>query len=70
MIEDLSDVALLRLNQIVGDKKRGIPPMLPLSRSTWLQGVKDGRFPRPVHIGKRCVAWKKSDITKLIEGFK
>lgn len=38
----------------------------PVSRSSWLQGVKDGRYPKPVKIGARAVAWKSSDIAALI----
>ena len=26
--------------------------------------MKEGRFPRPVRIGKRAVAWRRSDVTK------
>lgn len=38
----------------------------PVSRSSWLQGVKEGRHPAPVKIGARAVAWKSSDIAALI----
>jgi len=65
--QHLSEASLLRLPQIVGDKKRGIPPLVPVSRSTWWAGVKDGRFPKPVRIGERCVAWRARDIEALIE---
>lgn len=63
----LYESSLLRLPQIVGDKKRGIPPLFPVSRSTWWAGVKSGRFPQPVRIGVRCVAWRAKDIEALIE---
>ena len=38
----------------------------PISRSGWYQGVKDGRFPAPVRLGPRSVAWRTSDIQSLI----
>ncbi|MFZ2388451.1 MAG: AlpA family phage regulatory protein [Polaromonas sp.] len=38
----------------------------PVSRSKFLQGVKDGIYPKPVTITPRCVAWKSSSITALI----
>ena len=41
----------------------------PVSRSKWLQGVKDGIYPAPVTITPRCVAWKNSAITALIASF-
>lgn len=57
---------LLRLTQIVGDRKRGIDPIYPVSRSTWWAGVKDGRFPQPVRLSERTVAWKATEIAALI----
>jgi predicted DNA-binding transcriptional regulator AlpA len=40
---------------------------IPVSKSTWWQGVKDGRFPRPVKLGKRVTVWRVEDIRRLIE---
>jgi len=56
----------LRLWQIVGGK--GCPAIIPVSRSNWLQGVKEGRFPRAYKLGMRTTAWKIIDIRKLIDG--
>lgn len=39
-----------------------------MSRSGWLQGVKDGRYPAPVRLSPRRVAWRQSDITAFING--
>lgn len=39
-----------------------------MSRSGWLQGVKDGRYPAPVRLSPRRVAWRESDITSFING--
>lgn len=39
----------------------------PIGKSTWWQGVKDGRFPKPVKLGKRTTAWRVGDINALIE---
>lgn len=55
-----------RLWQIVGDKKRNIPAVLPISRSTFLSRVKDGTYPQPVKLGERSVAWRVEDIRALI----
>jgi prophage regulatory protein len=35
------------LKQIIGDKTTNIPAIIPVSKSTWWDGVKTGRFPRP-----------------------
>lgn len=61
---------LIRLSQIVGDSKADppIPPLIPVSRSTWWAGVKSGRYPCPVyHLGPRITAWRVKDIRKLID---
>lgn len=41
---------------------------ITMSRSGWLQGVKDGRYPAPVRLSPRRVAWRESDITSFING--
>lgn len=53
---------LLRLNAILGPAGP-----IPVSRSTWWQGVKDGRFPRPIKLGPRITVWRAEDIAALIE---
>lgn len=40
---------------------------IPISKSTWWAGVKDGRFPKPVKLGPRITAWRVEDIRQLIE---
>ncbi len=63
----LSEKSLLRLHQIVGDRRKGIEPIIPVSRSTWWAGCKSGRFPKPVHLSKRITAWRVDDIRRLID---
>jgi hypothetical protein len=63
----LPETGFLRLCQIVGDKKTNTPPIIPISRSSWLNGVKSGKFPQPVRtLGERTTAWKVEDILALI----
>lgn len=57
----------LRDIQIVGDKKSGIPPILPIGRSTWWKGVREGRYPKPVKLGPRMTLWRAADIRRLLE---
>jgi len=40
--------------------------LVPVSRATWYVGVKDGRYPAPIKIGARAVAWLLIDIEALI----
>jgi prophage regulatory protein len=57
----LSDAALLRLPQVL--------QLIPVGKSTWWNGIKAGKFPKPVRFGPRSVAWRASDIKALIERF-
>jgi predicted DNA-binding transcriptional regulator AlpA len=41
--------------------------LIPVSRSTWWEGVKSGRFPKPVKLGPRTTAWTSASIRALIE---
>lgn len=40
--------------------------LYPVSRAGWYQGVKDGRYPAPVKLGVRSVAWRRTDVERLI----
>lgn len=42
------------------------PAVIPLSPSVWWEGVKSGRFPKPVKIGARATAWRVEDIRALL----
>jgi predicted DNA-binding transcriptional regulator AlpA len=59
-----------RLKQIIGDPHAypPVPAIIPVSKSTWWQGVKTGRFPAPVKFGPRITVWRAEDIRALIEG--
>jgi prophage regulatory protein len=65
----LPETGFLRLPQIIGDAKADppIPAIIPVSRSTWLEGVKSGRYPRPSKLGPRIVAWDARSIRELID---
>ncbi len=53
------DFGFLRLPEVL---KR-----IPVSKSTWWAGVKEGKFPQPVKLSPRCTAWRVSDIRALAE---
>jgi hypothetical protein len=55
----------LRIWDIVGDKKRGITPILPISKSAWWAGIRKGMYPKGVKISERCTAWRESDIRAI-----
>jgi prophage regulatory protein len=41
---------------------------IPVSKSTWRAGIKNGRYPKPVKLGPRITAWRVEDIRALIAG--
>jgi prophage regulatory protein len=65
----LPEAGFLRIWQIIGNPKAvpPIPALLPVGRTTFLNGVKSGKFPQPVKLGARSVAWRVSDIRALID---
>ena len=66
----LPETGFLRLNQIIGNPKAEppIPAVIPVSKSTWWEGVKSGRYPKPVKsLGLRITAWRVEDIRALIK---
>ncbi|MCZ8261154.1 MAG: AlpA family phage regulatory protein [Beijerinckiaceae bacterium] len=58
---ELPNTGYLRLRDII----RPYGP-IPVGKSTWWSGVKDGRFPRPVKLGARLTVWRVDDIRRLI----
>lgn len=66
----LPEIGLLRLRQIIGNPKADppIPPIIPVSKSTWKDGCKDGRFPSPIKLAPGIVCWRVEDIRAFING--
>lgn len=67
-MNQLPETGFLREKQILGDPK-AIPPVLPIipvSHTTWWNGVRDKRFPQPIKLGPRTTAWRVEDIRALI----
>jgi prophage regulatory protein len=64
----IPETGFLRLPQIIGNKA-DIPPLIPVSKSTWWNGIKTGRYPRPVKLGQRITAWRAEGIRALIDSF-
>ncbi|MGZ4958713.1 MAG: helix-turn-helix transcriptional regulator [Methylomonas sp.] len=64
----LPETGFLRLKQIVGDPKAEppIPAILPISRTSFLNGVKSGKYPKSIKLGERTTAWRVEDIRELI----
>lgn len=54
-----SSFALLKLSQVLAH--------MQVSRSTWLEGVRTGRYPPPVQLSPRRVAWRVADLKTFID---
>jgi prophage regulatory protein len=54
--------ALVRISQIIGP--RGL---IPVSRSAFYQGIRDGIYPKPVRLGKRTSAWRMSELMQVVQ---
>jgi predicted DNA-binding transcriptional regulator AlpA len=50
------------------DKSNGIPPMIPISKSSWWAGVAEGKFPTPIKLGARTTCWREAEVLALIRG--
>ena len=59
LIEGVNIDRLIRLPEVL--------QLVPVSRSTWFSGVRSGRYPTPVRVGVRAVAWRLRDVKKLLE---
>jgi prophage regulatory protein len=61
-IPSLPTEGFVRLPQIL--------EVFPVSRSTWWDGVKTGRFPKPVKLGPATTAWSVAAIRELLASFR
>lgn len=61
----LPETGFVRLSAIIAPNGP-----IPISKSTWWQGIKDGRYPKPVKLGPRITAWRVEDIRAFIENGK
>ncbi len=43
--------------------------LIPVSKATWWNGCKSGRFPKPYKIAPHITAWKTSDIQQWLDAF-
>jgi len=54
----MPEVGFLRLSQVL--------QFLPISRTAFYNGVREGRYPKPVKLSERTSAWKVEEIRGLI----
>jgi len=66
-MQQLPETGYLRLPQIIGNPKAGIPALIPISKSSWWNGIKSGRYPAGRKLSARTTVWAVEDIRALIE---
>ncbi|MDA9919396.1 hypothetical protein N9D72_03845 [Porticoccaceae bacterium] len=64
----IPETGFLRLSQILGNPKSNppTPPIIPISKSSWWQGVSSGRYPAPLKLSPRVTVWRIEDIREMI----
>lgn len=58
-MKQLTNLGFLRISQIL--------ELIPIGKSTWWAGVKNGRFPKPIKFGPNTTVWRIQDIEDLIK---
>ena len=56
-LSNLPDNAIIRLPDVLR--------LYPVSKSTWWEGVKDGKYPKPIRLGERARGWRLGDVLAL-----
>jgi prophage regulatory protein len=69
-MQQLPETGFLRLSQILGDPKAGIPALIPISKSSWWAGIKTGRYPKGLKLAPRTTVWPVESIRALIDSTK
>lgn len=41
--------------------------LIPVSKSTWYRGIKEGIYPQAYKLGRRASAWKLSELEACVE---
>jgi predicted DNA-binding transcriptional regulator AlpA len=56
---DTNPDRLIRLSEVL--------EIIPVSASTWWEGVRRGRYPPAIKLGPRLTCWRLRDILELVE---
>lgn len=54
----LPEIGFIRLPKVL--------ELIPVSKSSWWNGIKKGLYPQPVKLSTRVTAWRVEDIRALI----
>lgn len=56
---DLSNQGFMRIQEVLR--------YVPIGKSTWWKGIKEGKFPKGRKIGPKTTVWSKKDILGLLQ---
>lgn len=59
-LQEIPQTGLLRIKQVLR--------FIPISRSSWWEGVRSHRYPQPIKLSERVTCWRASDIRAIVEG--
>ena len=65
MSHTLPETGFVRLKQILGDPRKGVPPIVPICKTEFYRLVKEGIFPSPKKFGKRSL-WSVEDVKAML----
>lgn len=57
----------LRVSQITGDAREGVPAIIPVSKSTWWSWCKSGKAPQPIRLSAGVTVWRHADVVRFAE---
>ena len=63
----LPATGFLRQSQLLGNKAKGILPLIPFSAATLWRKVKAKQFPEPVKLSENVTAWRVEEVRAWIE---
>ena len=55
----LPETGFVRLPQVLA--------LIPISRSAWWAGIRSGKFPQGIKLGRKTTVWRAKDTRRLIE---
>jgi prophage regulatory protein len=66
--QGLREDRLVRVSEIVGDReaKPPVPGLLPICEASWWDGVRKGKYPKPIKLGPRVTCWRLSEVMHVV----
>jgi len=61
---------LVRVSQLLGCRRDGIVPILPILRNGICAAIRDGRVPPPIKTGLEVIAWPSEQARAMLDGIK